>query len=141
MIEKNLDELEALKKEVEELDIHTTHSRILGSILHDFYSGVEKIFIRIANELEGEPPESRSWHKVLLDDMSIELEGVRPAVLDEQLRRKLEEFLRFRHLFRGVYGFQLNHGRLDVLFNEFPDTYSDFMTAMKKFIEFLKTLL
>lgn len=112
IIEKDMSNLKVLKTEIDQVDIRTAHPRILGSILHDFYTGVERILLRIANELEGEPPQSQSWHKDLLDEMSVELEGIRPPVIGDELRNKLEEYLRFRHLFRGIYGFELDANRL-----------------------------
>jgi len=140
-IEKELGDLDKLKLEIDQLDVHTTNPRVLGSILHDFYTGVEKIFMTIANELEGGVPESRSWHKDLLDDMALELEGIRPPVIDDDLRQNLEEYLRFRHLFRGIYGFDLDMRRLEVLFAEFSDVYDELISAIRTFIGFLRTLL
>jgi hypothetical protein len=55
-IKSELEELEKLKREVDELNIEESHPRMLGSILHDFYTGVERIFCRIAEELEGGLP-------------------------------------------------------------------------------------
>jgi hypothetical protein len=139
-IEKDLSDLETLKNEVDEIDIHNTHPRILGSILHDFYTGVEKIFLRIASDLEGGQPQGKSWHKDLLDEMAIGLNRIRPAVIDEELRMKLEEYLRFRHLFRGIYGFQLSQNHLEIIFENFDDIYKDFNHAIKNFIEFLRSI-
>jgi hypothetical protein len=139
-IEKDLIDLEMLKNEVDEIDIYVTHPRILGSILHDFYTGVEKIFLRIASELEGGQPQGKSWHKDLLDEMAIGLDGIRPAVVDEELRMKLEEYLRFRHLFRGIYGFQLSHQRLEIIFEDFSPIYESFKYAINKFLQFLRSI-
>jgi hypothetical protein len=139
-IEKDLSDLETLKNEMDEIDIHTAHPRILGSILHDFYTGVEKIFLRVASDLEGGQPQGKSWHKDLLDEMAIGLDGIRPAVINEELRVKLEEYLRFRHLFRGIYGFQLSQNRLEIIFESFDDIYKDFNHAIKNFIKFLRSI-
>ena len=72
--------------------------------------------------------------------MAIGLNGIRPAVIDEELRKKLEEYLRFRHLFRGIYGFQLSQKRLEIIFEDFEDIYKNFNQAIKKFIEFLRSI-
>ena len=37
--------------------------RARGSILHDFYSGIERVFQRIAEELNGGVPQSGQWHR------------------------------------------------------------------------------
>lgn len=50
-LEKDLKDLSQLQKEKDELGIEGTHPRILGSILHDFYTGIERIFRKIAETL------------------------------------------------------------------------------------------
>ena len=71
--------------------------RARGSILHDFSSGVERIFVRIAGELNGGVPQAERWHQELLGDMVLEIPKVRPAVIDADLATALGEYLRFRH--------------------------------------------
>lgn len=45
--------------------------RARGSILHDFYTGVERIFMRIASELNGGVPQSPQWHQELIRNMPL----------------------------------------------------------------------
>jgi len=92
-IEKDLMELEKLKSEMDGLDLENTHPRILGSIFHDFYTGIERIFVRISEELEGGLPKGEGWHKDLLDGMTLELKDIRPKVIDDDLQDKLGEYL------------------------------------------------
>lgn len=54
--------------------------RGIGAIVHDFYTGIEHLFERIAPELNGGLPAGPSWHRELLDDMTLDLPGVRPPV-------------------------------------------------------------
>jgi len=77
--------------------------RATGSILHDFYSGIERIFERIAVTLDGGLPEGERWHQLLLQQMEEETKG-RPAVIDSELSTRLLEYLKFRHRFRNIYG-------------------------------------
>lgn len=139
-IEKDLMELEKLKSEMDGLDLENTHPRILGSIFHDFYTGIERIFVRISEELEGGLPKGESSHKDLLDGMTLELKDIRPKVIDDDLRDKLGEYLRFRHVFRSVYGFALSRERLNRLIDNFNDVFSDFNNSIRRFNAFLETL-
>ena len=41
-------------------------TRAAGSILHDFYCGIEKIFERIAIRIDGGLPKGGDWHTELL---------------------------------------------------------------------------
>ncbi len=113
-IEDELESLELLREQSAKApqgeDTFTLRAR--GSILHDFYNGVERVFTRIAEELNGGLPQGERWHQQLLRDMSLEIPGVRPAVIDAQLANSLGEYLRFRHLFRNVYGFVLEAERM-----------------------------
>ena len=52
--------------------------RGVASVLQDFYSGVERVFERIALELDGGLPRGADWHNQLLNRMEVEVEGVRP---------------------------------------------------------------
>lgn len=75
--------------------------RARGSILHDFYTGVERIFMRITSELNGGVPQSPQWHQELIRNMALAIPEVRPAVIDADLAGKLSGHLRFRHGFDG----------------------------------------
>jgi hypothetical protein len=111
--------------------------RARASILHDFYCGIERIFMRIAQELNGGVPVSEHWHRQLLRDMSLELEGVRPAVITKELHDLLVPFLGFRHLFRNVYGFVIEGERLDRLDARFDETFLGLQAGLRRFLDWL----
>jgi len=60
-------------------------------------------------------PFGANWHRELLNQMSIEIPGVRPAVISEGLRENLEGYLGFRHVVRNVYTYHLNPEKLEAL--------------------------
>jgi hypothetical protein len=111
--------------------------RGLGDILHDFYTGAERIFVKIAPELNGGVPAGVSWHRELLDNMALDLPGIRPALLRRETVRALEEFLRFRHLFRNVYGFELEWPRLRALARRVPAVWRLLEADLERFLRFL----
>ncbi|MHB1336934.1 MAG: ribonuclease toxin HepT-like protein [Candidatus Humimicrobiaceae bacterium] len=82
--------------------------RAAGSILHDFYCAVEKIFKRITIYINNDFPDGEDWHTELLLQMTRPIEKTHKAVISRELLEKLKEYLRFRHLFRNIYGFELN---------------------------------
>jgi hypothetical protein len=79
-----------------------------GSILHDFYTGIEKIFEDIAKEVDRRVPDGEGWHSELLHQMTLDIPGLRPSVLSASTEKRLREYLGFRHLFRKRYGFELD---------------------------------
>ena len=136
------DELEALDRLRAEIaaappprDSYALRAR--GSILHDFYGGVERIFVRIARELNGGVPRADQWHRQLLKDMTLTIAEVRPPVVDAPLAEVLDEYLRFRHLFRHVYGFALDEKRLRALEVRLPETVSAVRGQLEAFIGWL----
>jgi len=80
--------------------------------LHHVYTGVESIFTRVAQVLDGYSTRADDWHRRLLVSMSEPLEGMRPAVLTESAFAWLDELRRFRHLFRHAYGTELDRHRV-----------------------------
>ena len=79
-------------------------------------------------------------HKRLLATMSMEIPGVRPAVVSEELARRLGDYLRFRHVFRNVYGHLLDWKRLEPLLNGVGPLYGEFQRELGVFREFLVRL-
>lgn len=136
-------ELGSLQRLAEEFDsaprdMSDSYSvRARGSILHDFYTGIERIFIRIADELNGGVPRSEQWHRQLLTDMTLELPGIRPAVVSKTLADSLGPFLRFRHLFRNLYGFVLDPERVREIESRLPGAYAHFVAEIELFLSWM----
>ena len=111
--------------------------RGIGAVLHDFYTGIEHLFEKIAPELNGGLPAGRSWHRELLDNMMLDLPGIRPPLLRPETVEVLEEFLRFRHLFRNLYGFELKWSRIQSLLMKLPSTWKAVSADLARFLAFL----
>lgn len=108
--------------------------RAAGSILHDFYCGIEKIFERIALAIDKNFPKGEEWHSELLLQMVKPIEGVRESVLTDELFQRLKEYLRFRHLFRHIYGFELKLERFKSLCIAMPDLLEELKHSLEKFL-------
>lgn len=74
--------------------------------LHSFYSGLERIFELVATRVDGELPTGENWHQLLLQQVSTEISGVRPAVISESTCAHLDEYRGFRHVVRNVFTFK-----------------------------------
>lgn len=114
--------------------------RALGSIFHDFYNGVERIFERIAQELNGDLPAGKNWHIQLLKDMNISIDSLRPAVISKYLFGLLKDFLEFRHRFRNIYGFELEWEKLRILHDKFSLTTKKIHEEIQNFLKFIDAL-
>ena len=135
-IEHELERLGQLRDELATAprgdDTFTLRAR--GSMLHDFYSGIERVFVRIAEELNGGVPQGEQWHRQIVTDMSLEIPGVRPAVIDAALAEELADYLRFRHVFRNVYGSLLQAERMRPLEERLPGVLAAFLTQIRTFL-------
>src|ERR1700682_2411272 len=98
----------------------TVELRAAGSILHDFYNGAERLFERVATAIDSNVPAGQNWHVELLSRMPYPIPDVRPAVISDALRQRLGDYLRFRHLFRNIYGSGLRWELLRPLGNDLP---------------------
>ena len=134
----NIDNLKDNLQKVKNLELNKKiKTRLSASILDDFYLATEKIFKKIAQEIDEELPSGEDWHKKLLRSMTIELPETRPTVINKELFHKLEEYLRFRHLTRNIYGFQLNLERFEHLIIDLDDVISK---LNKQIIDFLDSM-
>lgn len=140
-IKEEISQLDKVKTEYEvlwqrvNLENPTRDEVILtGFHLHNFYNGSENIFKLIARFFENDLP-PLTWHAELLKRMMLEIEGIRPQVIDRQLFKKLDEFRKFRHVFRSVYSFELDWGKMKLVARVFDETYKDFVEAVTRFLE------
>ena len=131
-----LDELEREMANAPQQD-DTYSLRARGSILHDFYNGIERIFVRIASELNGGVPQAEQWHRELVRNMTLDVPQVRPAVIDAAFAAGLGEYLRFRHVFRNVYGSVLEAQRMRPLERRLPATLAAFRERVQVFLSWM----
>lgn len=131
-----VEELEELKSRIEGQP-NGVELRAAGSILHDYYTGLEKIFRLIALEVDENLPSGEEWHKRLLNRVAMDIDDLRPPVIEEELQEQLGEYLRFRHLFRHIYGFELKWERCKPLVRKLPEVHQKINTKLDAFQEFL----
>jgi hypothetical protein len=106
--------------------------------LHDFYTGLERIFRQIAHTVDHSIPAGQEWHRDLLNQMCIDIPGVRSAVLSPETCAALGEFMRFRHVVRNVYAFQLDGGRVAQLVREGQSLMELVSAELQKFAAHLE---
>lgn len=90
--------------------------------LHNFYTGIERIFQIVASEVNGALPTGYDWHKRLLERMAQDREG-RLSVISAETAAVLDTYLAFRHAVRNIYGFELEHERIDRLVARYPEVW------------------
>ncbi len=86
--------------------------RALSSYIDDFYKGCERICERVAVTLDDGLPQGDRWHQALLEQMGAPGGEGRPAVFGEPLLLELDDYRRFRHRVRHIYGYELEGERV-----------------------------
>ncbi len=112
----------------------------LGSVAFDlqsFYQAIERIFTIVAATIDGSVPSGENWHRDLLDQMSGEVAGRRPAVISAETKESLQAFRRFRHVGRNVYAFELDPLKIRSLAERIQETCGRVGSELLAFAEFL----
>ncbi|WP_193787101.1 ribonuclease toxin HepT-like protein [Limnochorda pilosa] len=116
-------------------------SRIVGSILHDLYAAIENVFKIIASRLDRSVPSGEQWHRELVDQMTLDVPGLRPAVISRTTAAVLDPLRGFRHVFRNVYGFHLAPERITPLLRSLPGVLQAFEEDIDRFLLRMETEL
>ena len=108
--------------------------------LHDFYTGLERLLRHIAAEVDGHVPAGAEWHQELLRQMATQLPRIRPAVFSKETIKRLDEYLRFRHVVRHVYAFEFDPQRIRPLAEALAGDFARVKSELAVFIDFLAGL-
>ncbi len=105
--------------------------------LHGFYAGLERVFKIVAERIDRTVPEGGSWHQELLEQMNTELNGVRPSVLSDDARKKLDRYRGFRHVVRNAHAFEFDPEQIDLLIKRLPNTADLVFRDLRAFADIL----
>jgi hypothetical protein len=108
--------------------------------LHAFYTGMERLFEKIAVGVDGQLPQGANWHKVLLIQMGRDVPGLRPAVISEEIHVFLDEYRGFRHVVRNIYTYKFDPVRIDTLARNAKHLFEQLKREMLAFADFLDFL-
>ena len=90
---------------------------ILESIayqIHNLYCAAEDLLKIVASCFENNINDSSQWHSLLLKRMTMEIPGIRPALLSSESYVILNSLRGFRHFFRHAYGANIDCDQLRI---------------------------
>jgi predicted nucleotidyltransferase len=137
-IDGTLERIHRGLEKIEEVPIDVTEfiENTIATDLADIYNGIERIFERIAREVDMLMPTGSRWHKNLLAQMAEKRPERRP-VISENTRRELEELLEFRHVVNNIYGRELKYEKtiphaksIDELFERVSEDMNRFTDSL-----------
>ncbi|MCP4360654.1 MAG: hypothetical protein GY796_21815, partial [Chloroflexi bacterium] len=117
-VEAQLEKIEQVYEELEDRagQIHSNHPGSIESTayqLHNLYSAAEDLFKIVAGAFENSVADLSRWHTELLHRMTLDIQGVRPALLSTESAELLDELRAFRHVFRHAYMRRLDFSRVE----------------------------
>ena len=144
-IQLGLDELAVIRGMMSPLIARTGESELpvmetaaACTMLHSFYTEIEKILKLIALDLDKKIPSSESWHRDLLGQMATATE-TRPPVISASLVTRLAELLAFRHLFRGASIALMRWDKLSPLVEKVSGVHDEIVSQLTQFQSFLRS--
>lgn len=108
--------------------------------LHAYYTAIETACERISRHFDGGVPSGERSHHELLEAMSLDLPGLRPAVLSEHNVERLRELLGFRHFVRHAYSVAWQADRLVDLTDLATEAHDALLSDMGRFLSFVDSL-
>ena len=126
---------------LQEIEVATPHHRkffeeLTAKKLAEVYSGIERIFEWIANEIDKQLPKGERWHTDLLTQMA-ERRPERPPVITKDTQRKLGQLLRFRHKVNNIYGDELIYEKAEEHAKPIGDLFATVSKELDTLIAFL----
>jgi hypothetical protein len=130
-------------------EFKTTDFRVLGKkktsaivtaeIIADFYTCTETLFLRISRFFENSLGRER-WHSDLLHKMTLEIAGVRKAVISDRTYMILLEFMKFRHFKRYYFESDYDWDKLEFLEKKYNEVKPLLKKDIRDFEAFLNEL-
>lgn len=112
----------------------------LAYTIVNLYNLMENYFLRIAKCFENNI-DKLNWHKDLIRRMALEIDGVRPALLNMKDVPLIDELRAFRHVFRHIYQSELDVEKLMIVDSRTPKAVSALKAAHERFVENLDQIV
>jgi hypothetical protein len=112
---------------------------VIADLLAKYYTCLETLFLRVSQFFENNLYRRR-WHADLLDKMTLEIPGLRNAVVADSTKANLLELLKFRHFTRYYFDIAYDWDRLLFLTKKMDDLRSPLADDLDQFLLFLNQL-
>ena len=86
--------------------------------LHNLYGAVEALLETVAEAFHNHVDGGAGYHTALLKRMSVDVPGIRPAVISGEGLRLFDTLRRFRHVVRHAYGAAIDERQLRIVLDD-----------------------
>jgi hypothetical protein len=132
-IGKSLEDVEPLLKLCKIKSPDIIEMTAAAQVLHSFYNGVESVIMLFLKYLNEKLPNDIKWHKTLFE-MAFGNNSESIKIIREDMKRKLEKYLLFRHFIRHSYSSELDWNEMGPLVKEIEDVWKIIKDDFEKFI-------
>jgi len=105
-----------------------------AQVLHSFYNGMESILILFLKYKNEKIPNDIKWHKTLFE-MAFGTNSQNIKIINDEIKKKLEKYLLFRHFIRHSYSSELDWDEMGPLINEIDTIWKIVKNDFEEFIE------
>ena len=133
-IDKSLDSVTTLLDLCRLKDPDIIEITAMAQVLHAFYNGAESVSLLILKYMNEKIPNDLKWHKAIFE-MIFGSNSKNINILRDDIKKKLEKYLLFRHLIRHSYGSELIWNEMKPLANEILDIWKIMKTDFEMFME------
>jgi hypothetical protein len=110
----------------------------LALTMHSFYTGCERILMRLISNIDGGMTRSGEWHQQLLRQATLSIPEIRGPILSNmEVYEFLSELRGLRHVIRNVYTNQLKRESLLDFGKRALQIYPQFKRQVEEFISSL----
>ena len=106
--------------------------------LHNLYSAFEELFEIVARTFENHLTDESAYHIGLLRRMNVPVEGVRPALVPDDLLSKFDSLRSFRHFFRHAYGSEIDRRKVQPVLEDAHDLRTNYADMIAAFVAALR---
>ena len=124
--------LESLKEALKREEKSTIELATIATFLQNTYNGIENILKRILKFKKVYIPKSTTYHKDLLNL------AVKTIIISNELSKKLEEYLAFRHFFVHGYGVMLDNEKLLPIAENISNVWKEFESEIDPVVKNLE---
>jgi hypothetical protein len=132
-IGKSLEDVEPLLKLCKIKSPDIIEMTAAAQVLHSFYNGVESVIILFLKHLNEKLPNDLKWHKTLFE-MAFGNNSETIKIIRDDMKRKLEKYLLFRHFIRHSYSSELDWNEMGPLVKEIEDVWKIIKDDFEEFI-------
>lgn len=112
---------------------------VISDLICSYYTCLETIFLRISQFFENTLSKEK-WHLDLLQKMTLQIDGIRNAVILDETYNNLVELLKFRHFKRYYFELEYDWDKLDFIQKKFKQADKKVKKDLAKFFIFLDNL-